>query len=106
MRRVCTELAWLSRLLTDFDVKDITPIPLKCDNMAAIYIASNPVFHERTKQIELDCHFVREKLQEGLISLSHVHTSLQKADIFTKSLQPNLHLEAVSKLGFVPYPPA
>lgn len=68
MRRVCLELAWISCLLIEIGVPDITPIPLKCDNLAAIYIAKNPVFHERTKHIELDCHFVREKLQASLIS--------------------------------------
>ena len=86
MRRVCAELVWLSRLLHDFGMDDITPIPLKCDNQAAIHIARNPVFHERTKHIELDCHFVREKLQNGLISVSHVPTQHQLADSLTKPL--------------------
>ncbi|KAI3515606.1 hypothetical protein L1887_14507 [Cichorium endivia] len=63
MRRVCSELAWLNRLLYELQVPGLTPIPLRCDNLAAIYIAKNPVFHERTKHIEIDCHFVREKLQ-------------------------------------------
>ena len=69
MRRLVAELAWLSRLLHELTVEDITPIPLKCDSQAAIYIAKNPVYHDRTKHIELDCHFVRQKLMEGLISL-------------------------------------
>jgi len=77
LRRLVAELAWLSRLLNEFIVADITPIPIKCDNQAAIYIAKNPVFHERTKHIELDCHFVREKLLDGLISLGHVSTKHQ-----------------------------
>lgn len=59
MRRVCLELAWLNRLLVELEVEDLIPIPLKCDNQAAIYIANNPVFHERTKHIDLDCHFIR-----------------------------------------------
>ncbi|KAL4560121.1 hypothetical protein LXL04_032270 [Taraxacum kok-saghyz] len=46
MRRICAELAWLSRLFQDLNVPNITPIPLKCDNQASIYIATNPVFHE------------------------------------------------------------
>lgn len=106
MRRVCSELAWLSRLLTEFEVPNITPIPVKCDNMAAIYIAKNPVFHERTKHIEVDCHFVREKLQDGLISLSHISTKDQPADVFTKSLYGADHLHAISKLGLLTCPPA
>lgn len=99
LRRLCAELAWLSRLLCDFDVEGITPIPVKCDNQAVIYIAKNPVFHERTKHIELDCHFAREKLLEGLITLSHVPSSLQLADCFTKAL-PGIRLSpALVKLG-------
>lgn len=106
MRRVCAELSWLTRLLSELQVDDITPIPLKCDNLAAIYIANNPVFHERTKHIDLDCHFVREKIQEGLISVSHVPTLHQAADILTKNLSTSQHKDAISKLHFTPFPPA
>ncbi|XP_057529852.1 uncharacterized mitochondrial protein AtMg00810-like [Amaranthus tricolor] len=99
MRRVTAELAWLTRLLHEFTIPTVIPVPLKCDNQAAIYIAKNPVYHERTKHIALDCHFVREKLQDGLISLSYIPTKQQLADIFTKSLSwPDHHL-LVSKLG-------
>ena len=99
MRRLVAELAWLSRLLHELTVDDVTPIPLKCDNKAAIYIAKNPVFHERTKHIDLDCHFVRQKLMEGLVSLTHVHTTLQLADIMTKPLPGTSHHSILGKLG-------
>jgi len=99
MRRVVAELAWLSRLLHELTITDLTPIPVKCDNQAAIYIAKNPVFHERTKHIELDCHFVRHKLMAGLIRLTHVPTQQQLADLFTKPLTGLRHHFLKSKLG-------
>lgn len=49
MRRVCVEFSWFSKFLSELHVSNITSIPLKCDNQAAIYITTNPVFHERTK---------------------------------------------------------
>lgn len=99
LRRITAELSWLSRLLHDLDVQDIFPIPVKCDSQAAIYIAKNPVFHERTKHIDLDCHFVRDKLASGLISLSYIPTGVQLADVLTKPLTGLQHHTILSKLG-------
>ena len=53
------------------------PAKLWCDNQAAMHIASNPVFHERTKHIQIDCHFVCEKIQLELISTGYVKTGEQ-----------------------------
>ena len=58
---VC-ELMWLHQLLMEVGIKTLDLAKLWCDNQAALYIVSNPVFHEQTKCIEIDCHFVREKI--------------------------------------------
>ena len=104
MRRVTAELAWLTRLLHEMTVLNLTPVPVHCDSRAAIHIAKNPVLHERTKHVEINCHFVRDKLQDGLISLQHVPTHSQLADFFTKNLPTKQHKFLLNKLGVI-HPP-
>ncbi|KAL0412450.1 UNVERIFIED_CONTAM: hypothetical protein Sradi_1446700 [Sesamum radiatum] len=97
---VC-ELSWIVYLLGDFGVRVPTPIPFLCDNKAALHIVANPVFHERTKHLEIDCHLVRDKFREGPIAPSHVSSRDQLADIFTKPLVGPLFLPLVSKLALI-----
>lgn len=98
MSSACSEILWLRRLLTELDHPCPGPTPLYADNISAIRIASNPVYHERTKHIEVDCHFIRELFQNGLILLPHVASNMQLADIFTKSLTKGRHQFLVDKL--------
>ena len=99
MSATCLELTWLRYVLHDLGVIQKTPAPLFCDNQAALHIAANPVFHERTKHIEIDCHIVREKLQAGLIQPSYVPSRVQLAEIFTKALGKDSFNLLSSKLG-------
>ena len=80
-------------------IKVPTPIDALCDNKAAIQIASNLMSHERTKHIEIDCHFVRERFHAGLIKPAHLSTTLQLADLLTEGLVVAQHHFLLSKLG-------
>ena len=62
------------------------PMPMYCDNQTAIFIAGNLAFHKRTKHIEIDCHFIHDKMLIGVISTPHVSSSDQLADVFMKSI--------------------
>lgn len=77
-----SEVLWLTQLLSDFSITISLPTSIYCDNQAAIHIASNPMFHERTKHIELDCHFVRDKVQENIIKILPIRSKEQLADMF------------------------
>ncbi|KAL2236839.1 UNVERIFIED_CONTAM: Retrovirus-related Pol polyprotein from transposon RE1 [Sesamum indicum] len=102
---VC-ELTWVVYLLMDFGISAPTPIPFFCDNQAALHIVNNPVFHERTKHLDIDCHIVRDKFKFGLINPVHVPGKAQLADFFTKSLPAPSFFLFLSKLGLVDFTPS
>ncbi|CAL2224604.1 unnamed protein product [Prunus armeniaca] len=83
---VSAETVWISNLLHELHVPASRPITLYCDNLSATYMASNPVFHARTKHIELDYHFVRELVLSGSHRVQFVPSIDQTADLFTKGL--------------------
>lgn len=82
-------------------MKVIVHIKLWCDNQVAIHISNNLIFHELNKHIEVDCHFVREKVQQGLLSTVRVWSGDQLADIVTKRLNKNGVKYICNKLGMV-----
>ena len=94
-------MLWLQWLLQDLGVPVTSPIKVFCDNQSAIQIAHNDVFHERTKHIEIDCHFVRHHLQQGHLQLCSISTLDQPADIFTKPLPTARFSLLTSKLNLV-----
>jgi hypothetical protein len=80
------DLYWLRMLLKDLQVPLSSPPVLWCDNAGALALASNPVFHACTKHIEVNYHFIREKVVNRDMSLKFISTGDQCADIFTKGL--------------------
>jgi hypothetical protein len=80
------EVAWLQMLLGDLGIQVQVPVVIHCDNLSSIQLARNPVFHARTKHIEVHYYFVRERVLAGDIDLTYVRTDEQVADIFTKAL--------------------
>ena len=101
MSAAAGEVTWIVRLLEELGIKNLKPITLHCDNQSAIHIAKNPVHHERTKHIEIDIHFTRDKVMEGLLQISYLPTELQIADVLTKTLPSAKFNELLSKLGMI-----
>jgi hypothetical protein len=79
------ELFWLYWLLTDMGAPQTTSTPIHYGNRSAIHIVHNDVFHERTKHIEIDCHFIHNHLQYHSLHLLSVSFEDQLAGVFTKS---------------------
>ena len=80
------EVIYLKRLLEDLKVQVFSPMKLYCDNKSAIAIAHNPVLHDRTKHVEIDKHFIKEKIDSGHICMPYLPTTEQVADILTNGL--------------------
>jgi len=86
MATITCELKWLKAVLTSLGVSHDTSITLHCDSQPTLHIARNPVFHEHTKHIQVDCHFVCDEVVNGNIQPVFVPTQHQLANIFTKVL--------------------
>jgi hypothetical protein len=93
------EVAWFRKLLVDLGLHVDRQVVIYCDNLSSIQLVRNPVFHARTKHIEVHYHFIREKVLAGEIDLTYVSTDNQVADIFTKVLGVEKHHRFRSMLG-------
>ncbi|KAM2479128.1 hypothetical protein PS1_002899 [Malus domestica] len=81
-----TNIAWISLLLKDLHQPLLLPPLLHCDNLSALALCANPVFHTRIKHLDIHFHFVREKVQKKDLLVQYVPTDDQTADVFTKGL--------------------
>ncbi|KAL1205545.1 Retrovirus-related Pol polyprotein from transposon RE2 [Cardamine amara subsp. amara] len=99
MAETVSEILWIRELLTTLGVDCSATIPLNCDNMSAIHLSKNPVFHERTKHVSKDFHFIRDEIVRGVVAPIHVSTKQQLADILTKALGCKEFNEFLLKLG-------
>ncbi|KAJ9564861.1 hypothetical protein OSB04_000827 [Centaurea solstitialis] len=96
---VVAETAWLRNLLLELYCLIFHATVVFCDNVSGMYLASNPVQHQRTKHVEIDLHFVRECVAIGHVRVLHVPSTYQYADIFTKGLPTSFFLDFKNSLN-------
>ena len=82
MAHTACELMWIKNLMTELGFQVKKPMVMFCDNQAATYIASNPMFHERTKHIEVDCHFIHEVVLKGEVVTPYVMSENQLSGVY------------------------
>ncbi|KAJ1686058.1 hypothetical protein LUZ63_017448 [Rhynchospora breviuscula] len=98
----CAEILWLQYLLHELRVFPVDPPTLWCDNIGATFLASNPIFHARTKHIEIDYHFVRERIARKQLRVQFLCSKDQIADILTKPLASQRFSNLRHKLSVLP----
>ncbi|GJS29198.1 hypothetical protein Tco_0489818 [Tanacetum coccineum] len=91
MNSVTCEVMWILKILAELNIDVSLPVPLHCDNSSAIQIAANPVFHERTKNFEIELFFLREKVIDCVVKTVKVKFADNVVDIFTKVLSVHDH---------------
>lgn len=102
---VIAEVTWVMSLLTELVLVVTTPPSLWCDNLGATYLCANPMFHARTKRVDVNYHFVRDKVASSDPRVRFVSTQDQVANIFTKLLSVKRFEMLRGKLNVVSLPP-
>jgi hypothetical protein len=97
------EMIWLRSILVELEMNQGTQMKLWCDNKSTINIANNPVQHDKTKHVEIDRFFIKEKLNSGLLKLGHVATQEQVADYLTKGLNSLDLIRLCDKMGLMDF---
>jgi hypothetical protein len=92
---------WLARLLGEIKVEDARSVVLNVDNKSTISLSKNPVFHDRSKHIEIRYHFIRECVENGKVQIEFVRSEEQLADVLTKALGRGKLQEQRMKIGMV-----
>ena len=99
-----SECSWLRHLLGELRCSVSSATVAYCDNISSVYMSHNPVHHRRTKHIELDIHFVREKVAIGEFRVTHIPSARQIADVFTKGLPSALFFDFRDSLSIIQAP--
>ena len=104
LANVAVELTWVESLLHELQISFSPLLLLFYDNLSATYLAANPILHSQTKHVEIDYHFVREKISNGPLVVHFTHSESQLADIMTKALPTQRFLTLRNKLTVLPRP--
>ena len=100
----CCEAVWLRKLFSELFQHVLDTTVILCDNQSGIRMTENPVFHDRSKHIDIRYHFIRDMVQRGAVRLDHIGTDEQVADILTKPLGKVKFLTFRESLGVVERP--
>ena len=100
----CCEAVWLRKLFSELFGHVLDTTVILCHNQSGIRLSENPVFHDRSKHIDIRYHFIRDTVQRGVVRLDHIGTDEQVADILTNPLGRVKFLTFREKLGIVERP--